>query len=306
MRTLVACALLVYSSSLMAAQFEVALTVDDLPVHMDLPPGKTRLDVANEFLATLKKHHIKNVYGFVVAGRIKGDKVNYSVLKTWVHGGQLLGNHTYGHVNLDKVTANQFIHQIQMDEPYLTKLMGKKDYHYFRYPYLHEGETLDKRNAVRHFLFANNYKIAQVTMDFEDYLWNNPYARCVKKGDRASIEWLKKSYLKNALNSITVAHQLSMSIFHRDIKNILLVHIGAFDAQMLDQVLTAFEKRGVKIILLKEALQDKVYSINPNIANINTDTFYTQMRMAKKIPMPEQTKQLLESIPEDKLNALCR
>lgn len=90
------------------------------------------------------------------------------------------------------------------------------------------------------------------------------------------------------------------------IKNILLLHIGAFDPLMLDDLLTAYEENGVKFISLHEALQDEVYNINPNIAKENTDTFFTQMRLAKKIPIPDIVKQLLESIPEEKLDKLCR
>lgn len=52
----------------MATSFEVAITIDDLPVHGDLPSGITRLDIANQIVATLNKHSIKNVYGFINAG----------------------------------------------------------------------------------------------------------------------------------------------------------------------------------------------------------------------------------------------
>lgn len=52
---------------------------------------------------------------------------------------------------------------------------------------------------IREYLFANDYKIAQVTMDFSDYLWNTSYARCLKKGDEQSLAWLKKSYIENAI-----------------------------------------------------------------------------------------------------------
>jgi len=39
-----------------ASPIEIAITVDDLPKHMDLPPNTTRLDVAKKMLSSLKKH----------------------------------------------------------------------------------------------------------------------------------------------------------------------------------------------------------------------------------------------------------
>jgi peptidoglycan-N-acetylglucosamine deacetylase len=35
------------------------------------------------------------------------------------------------------------------NEPLLKSLMGKGDWHWFRYPFLHEGETVEKRRAER-------------------------------------------------------------------------------------------------------------------------------------------------------------
>lgn len=193
-----------------------------------------------------------------------------------------------------------------MNESYLSTLMQNKDYRYFRYPYLFEGDTQKKRDTIREYLFTHHYKVAQVTTDFEDYLWNNAYVRCVKKKDNQSIEWLKKSYIEQALKSIKVAHIQSQLIFKRDIKQILLLHIGVFDALMLDDLLTTFERHQIKFISLPEALQDKAYQINPNIVSKHTGGFLDQMMLAKKIQPPNFVKNFIANIPEKKINNLCR
>lgn len=294
------------SLTVQASPIEIAITVDDLPRHMDLPPNTTRLDIAKKMLSSLKKHSLYNVYGFINAGNIKNDANRYDVLKIWIDSGQLLGNHTYDHININTFTSQQFIKQIQMNESYLSRLMKSKDYRYFRYPYLYEGNTQKKRDTVREYLFGHDYKIAQVTTDFEDYLWNNAYVRCIKKNDDHSIEWLKKSYIDQALKSINVAHTQSKLIFQRDIKQILLLHIGVFDALMLDDLLTAFERHHIKLISLTEALQDNAYQVNPNMVRKNTGTFLDQMMIAKKIQPPYYIKNFIENIPEKKIANLCR
>ena len=80
--------------------------------------------------------------------------------------------------------------------------MVRMDWHYFRFPFLREGETLGKRRAIRRYLRANGYRIAQVTIDFEDWSWNEPYAYCLDKGDARSISWLKTTYLRNAVDQL--------------------------------------------------------------------------------------------------------
>lgn len=294
-----------FTTKLIAAPLEVAITFDDLPMHMTLPNGKTRVDVAQKILNALDKHSIKNVYGFVNANQINNAN-GYKVLSMWVSQGQLLGNHTYDHINLDSHDATKFIQQIQKNDIYLSNLMKNKNYHYFRYPYLHEGNTQIKRDAVRHYLFTHQYQIAQVTVDFSDYLWNKPYARCLKKGDKRSIAWLKKSYIEQAVNALKAAQQLSELIVHRNIKNILLLHFGAFDAVMLDDLLTAYEKNGVKFITLSDALKDKIYKINPNIVSEDTDIFTTQLLHAEKLPVSHELNLLLTGVPETQLKKLCR
>ncbi len=66
--------------------------------------------------------------------------------------------------------------------------MKDADWHWFRYPYLREGETLEKRHAVATLLKDRGYRVAQVTLNFDDYAYNDPYTRCMgeerRSGDR--------------------------------------------------------------------------------------------------------------------------
>ena len=54
---------------------------------------------------------------------------------------------------------------------------------------------------MRAFLADNGYRIAQTTLDWEDYLWNSAHARCWLKKDAQGIEWLKESYRTAAVSS---------------------------------------------------------------------------------------------------------
>ena len=290
----------------LAYAMEIAITVDDIPAHGEISSPMTRVKIANQLLAALRKHQVKEVYGFINAGKLNEDKNNWEVLRNWVDEGQLLGNHTFSHTDISKVSANDYIADIENNDAVLLKFMVNKNYKYFRYPYLAEGNTQEKRDAVRAFLLANHYQMAPVTVDFFDYDWNSPYIRCLQKHDMKSIAWLKKSYIEQALNALTIAHSLSIMLFNRDIKNILLIHVGQFDALMMDELLTAYENKNVKFISLPNALTDDAYSINPNIVRDRPYTFLNQLRLAKGMKNPDLVNKLYNTLPEEKLYHLCR
>ena len=196
---------------------QMAITFDDLPVHGALPLGMTRLEIAHSILETLNRERLPPVYGLINGGRGAEDPNSLSVLQAWRMAGQPLGNHTWAHLDLNKETAEEFEAEVSRNEPLLESLMGTKDWHWLRYPYLHEGDTVEKRRAVRTWLFAHGYQIAEVSMDFEDYLWNEPYARCVAKHDEASIAKLHDSYLAVANQYYGVFRELSQLVYGRDV-----------------------------------------------------------------------------------------
>ena len=159
--------LLLSHAGLSSAQ-KLAITFDDLPLNGSLPPGVTRAQTAKDVLAILKKRHVPPVYGFVNAKKLEGNPDGAEALELWA-AKEPVGNHTYAHMDLEQNSAEAFEREIEEDEPLLELLDAKNTWHWFRYPYLHEGDTLEKRRAIRAYLNAHGYRVAQVTLDWEDY-----------------------------------------------------------------------------------------------------------------------------------------
>lgn len=297
------CILFMISPALGQQRAEVAITVDDLPVHGDLPANMTRAEIAKKFVETFKAKGVPGAYGFVNAKNIgaNGDTEKDSVLKIWADAGFPLGNHTFSHIDLNTASVQAFEDEIAANEPVLKGLMGSRDWHWLRYPYLHEGDTLKKRHAVRKYLVDHGYKIAQVTLDFGDYAWNNPYARCVAKQDTQAIEWLKSSYLQTAKDDIALDRKLSVMLFGRDIKYVLLMHIGALDSILLPDLLDLFKKEGFDFVSLEEAEKDPAYQSDPDAALLHGGTFLEQLTEAKHLKYPQHVDR-----PMDKLDAICK
>jgi len=281
----------------------MAITVDDLPVHGDLPSNTTRAEIAKRMIDAFKTKGVPGVYGLVNAKNIgaNGDTEKDSVLKIWADSGFPLGNHTFSHIDLNTSSVQAFEDEIVANESVLQGLMGGRDWHWLRYPFLHEGDTLEKRRAIRKYLADHGYKVAQVTLDFGDYAWNNPYARCVAKQDTQAIDWLKSSYLQAAKNDIELDRKLSTQLFGRDIKYVLLMHIGALDSVMLSDLLDLFKKEGFHFVSLKGAEKDPAYQSDPDAALLHGGTFLEQLTEAKHMDYPPHADR-----PMDKLEAICR
>jgi peptidoglycan/xylan/chitin deacetylase (PgdA/CDA1 family) len=299
MRRFFLAGLLAFSAQQAVSQ-EMAITFDDLPAHGSMPAGVTRLEIAQSILATLKRERMPPTYGFVNGKRVEEHASTLEVLSAWRAAGQPLANHTWAHRDIKDESLVEFEADVAKNEPLLVRLMGNEDWHWFRYPYLREGETVEKRRAARQWLFAQGYRIAEVSMDFEDYLWNDPYARCVALHDDASIAKLHDSYLEVADQYYGLFRQLSQMIYGRDVKYVLLMHVGAFDARMLPELLSLYRGKGVRFISLAEAISDPAYRDDPDFGDATGGAHLELMMRSRKLTFPPNTK------PYKELDAMCR
>ena len=280
---------------------EIALTFDDLPSHDRLPPGETRVEIAQKIIAALKDAHVPPVTGFVNGLRLVDDPSSAPVLAMWREAGFPLGNHTYSHMNLDTNSVEDFEKDILANEPVLEKYAIGTDWHWFRFPYLHEGNTSEKHYAIEAFLKGHGYKVAEVTLSFGDYAYNDPYARCAAKQDTAGLEKLKQSYMDGAAASLSLGRKLADQLYHRDVKYIMLLHVGGFQAVMLPWLLDLLHQNGFQLITLPEAAADPAYAEDPAL-NMNWDElFFQQILKSRHISPLEQSEGSL-----DKLNDICR
>lgn len=281
---------------------EVALTFDDLPVNGALPPGVTKVQMTRDVVAILRKHHLPPAYGFVNAGRLEGDPDGAAALKLWVASGQKVGSHTYLHIDLNANPVEAFEKEINLNEPALELLEpDAAAWHWFRYPYLREGDTLEKRNAVRAYLKVRGYQTAQVTLDYEDYLWNTAYAHCAAKGDQEAIAWLHTSYLQFASEYLDKDREMATLVAGRPIRHVLLLHLGAFSKVILPDLLDLLKQKGFKIVPLERAQQDSIYQLDPAQVSQWGGSLLDQLMDQKKLTYPAFTKK-----PYQKFQTMCQ
>lgn len=278
---------------------QIAFTFDDLPAHAPLPPGVTRVEVAKTTIAALKAAKLPPSYGFVNAALMAGEPDSAPVLRMWRAAGNPLGNHTWSHPNLQNLTVADFQADIVRNEPVLAELGG--DWHWFRYPYLSEGDTPEKRTEVRSFLAGRGYHVAPATMMFGDWLYSEPYARCVAKKDKAAIARMDKLYLAAAEANITYYRAMSQALYGRDIPYVLLLHIGAFEARALPKLIALYKAKGFQFATLEKVESDPYYRAFTDPAQPAPPSDLEHASAAAKLTPPAAPTQY-----EAELQAMCR
>jgi peptidoglycan/xylan/chitin deacetylase (PgdA/CDA1 family) len=288
------------ASAVCSSAQQIAFTWDDLPAHSALPQGETRVDIGHKLIAAMQAAHMPPVYGFVNGVAIEREPASAPMLKDWRDAGFFLGNHTWSHMNLNTSSLADWEADLLKNEPTLEKYAARSDWHWLRYPFLAEGDSAEKRAGTRKFLAAHGYRIAAVTMSFGDYMWNEPYARCVAANDTAAIAKLETSYLDAAAQDADFRRAMAKSLFAHDIPYVLLMHVGAFDARMLPRLLDLYRSKGFTFITLKEAENDPFYagSIDPSLPD-QSDSLEGALS-ARGLPLPPRQKSSLDP------NSLCR
>jgi peptidoglycan-N-acetylglucosamine deacetylase len=242
---------------------EVAVTVDDLPVHGPETPEIDRMAIAERLLAAFHRHGLRSVYGFVNGKRVADDPSTEAILRRWRQAGHPLGNHTYSHVSLNAVGLSEYFADLEKGEEILKHLQPDTGAcKVFRYPFLFEGDTSEKREGVRRYLREHGYATAPVTIDADDWAFNAPFSRCAAQNDAQSLAKLHRLFVDVHLDELRRMRELSLKLMHREVRQVLLLHIGAADADGIEDLLVAYEKQSVKWIDLRTALADDVYSLD--------------------------------------------
>lgn len=240
--------------------FELAITVDDLPVHGRLPPGVSRLAVTEAHLRAFKQAGVSEAWGFVNGRGVETDTEGEAVLAAWRRAGHPLGNHAYSHLNLGRApTLQDWQNDVIAGEPVVARHMAGQDWRWFRYPNLAAGDG-ERQTAARDFLVARGYRIADVSLAFADWDYTEAYTRCRTVGDEEAVAAMTAHYLLGVDEGIARAQAESKQVFGRPIRHVLLTHLGAFSAATLPDVLKRLQAAGARFITLAQAQSDPAYA----------------------------------------------
>jgi peptidoglycan/xylan/chitin deacetylase (PgdA/CDA1 family) len=279
----------------------VALTFDDLPAAGGLPPGDTRTEILTQLAKELRADHLEGTYGFVTAEDLEGDPDAQQALRDWVKAGMRIGNHTWSHPELTGDSAAAYEQNIARDEPALRAYSEGHDWHWFRFPYLEEGDTIGKREDVRVWLEAHGYRIAEVTLNFEDDDWDDAYDRCLARQNDAEIAWLRQSYMANAAEFLQVGREEEQIAFGHEIPNVLLLHATAFTTLMLPDLVHLLRQQGFRFASLPRVERNPAYAMDADAGLPDGGPLTNQFLNARHLQYPP-----FQPEPTQRLDIACR
>ena len=282
----------------------IVLTFDNLPgLH---PLGFwTHREVSNTILRTLEKYNVKAA-GFVVEEKIDEDPVTFIVLKDWIERGHILGNQTYSDVDLNDLSAKDFMHHVTDGQTYLKRIlrMYSQKYLYLRYPFLHQGNTKRKKRRVTKALYRLGYDIAHVTVKTSDYRFNSFYIDNEQNHDQ--IVRLKSVYLEHIAQVLNYAESQSLKVFSRQIHHILRLHCGIATAQFLKDLIEILKGRGYGFIALDKALLDPAFQTKELYVGPGSLSFIDRVAATRGLDFDPQKGELSEADIKARMASLTK
>jgi peptidoglycan-N-acetylglucosamine deacetylase len=237
---------------------QLAITMDDPRPKLE---GNLRWPEANSrILKALESHNVSAA--LFVCGMRVDESDGSKLLSAWDHAGHLICNHSYSHLNYCGPTsyadfAVDFLKNEKIIAPYHNRTP------LFRYPFLKEGDTADKRDRFRTLLKESGYGIGHVTIDASDWYVNERMTDRLAKQPNASIQPYRDYLITHLLDRASFYHQLGIDVLGRDMRHTLLLHYNTLNALVLPEVMTAFETAGWQWIDASLAFQDHAFRLQP-------------------------------------------
>jgi peptidoglycan-N-acetylglucosamine deacetylase len=246
----------------------VAITIDDLP-FVGTGSDSRALDRTQKRFLKLVQHLVDNkvpATGFVIANSI--GKGQWQLLEEFRNDGFSIGNHTYSHANLNRMSTESYIREIARADEILAPIMTQPKY--FRYPYLAEGRNDERKQAILDYLAAQKYTVAPVTIDSKDYLFNERLLRIHWREREHYLSHIKNDYL-NFIWQQTMRAENSKHNPYK--KQILLLHANLLNSYVLGDIIALYRDHDYCFVSLQEALESNsqesktVVELNPVDSN---------------------------------------
>jgi peptidoglycan/xylan/chitin deacetylase (PgdA/CDA1 family) len=240
---------------------ELAITMDDFNWANSVRLSSSERNQA--ILTTLRAHGLKAA--LFVRGSNVDNEQGKQLLQAWNDDGHLLGNHSYSHwyYHSAKITPEAFQQDILRCEELLKSFPLYQKL--FRFPFLKEGNSVNKRDAIRVFLEQRGYRNGHVTIDASDWIVDDRLSKRLVKEPAADLDPYRRFYLEHMWERAQYYDDLARKVLGHGVKHTVLVHFNLLNALFLGDLITMFKSKGWRPIDAAVAFKDPVFARQPKI-----------------------------------------
>jgi len=215
-----------------------------------------------KILKTLQQNKLQAV--LFVCGKSVNDSTGRQLIALWNNAGHLIANHSFSHLNLNnpKNTLNVYVKDFLKGDSVICKYSNYVKL--YRFPYLKEGNTVDKRDGFRMILKKYLYKIGSVTIDASDWYIDSRLEKKLKESTNVDTNAYRKFYLQHILERAEFYEKLAYELTGRHIHHTLLLHHNLTTALFLNDLIKMFKEKGWEITGAGEAYKDEIFNKEPN------------------------------------------
>jgi peptidoglycan/xylan/chitin deacetylase (PgdA/CDA1 family) len=241
---------------------QVAITMDDFNWG---DTARMTAEERNAALLSALRAHSRLKIALFVAGKYVDNEKGRGLLRDWDRDGHIIANHSYSHLyyNSSRTSFDAYARDILRGEAVIKEFAHFRKL--YRFPFLKEGETVEKRDKIRAFLKERGYKIGHVTIDTSDWYVDDRMGKRLKAEPAAELAPYRDYYLGHVWEQASFYDELARKVLRRSVRHTLLVHYNLLNALFLGDVLRMFQSKGWKVIDAGRAFKDPVFASAPNI-----------------------------------------
>jgi peptidoglycan-N-acetylglucosamine deacetylase len=237
---------------------ELALSFDDAPLpDSALMTGEAR---AEAIMAGLAAAEVSHVVFFANPGReTPGGEAR---LRAYASAGHFIANHSLTHPNLDDLSADDYVANAAAAEALLRPLPNYRPW--FRYPFLSEGATEEKRDAVRAGLARLGLKNGYVTINTWDWRLAGLLDEAAARGAHVDMRAMRGLYIETVVEAADRYEAIAKRFLHRSPRHVLLLHENDLAALYIADLVAALRADGWRIISPERAYRDRIARREPD------------------------------------------
>lgn len=240
---------------------QLSITIDD--PSTEATGNLTWMQRDDAILEAIEKNGL-NAALFVCGKRVDNSE-GMVLLSKWNDKGHMICNHSYSHgyFHSKKLSLEAFESDFMKGDSIINSFSGYTKL--FRFPYLKEGDTPEKRDGFRDFMSKHGYRNGYVTIDASDWYIDKRLVDTLKSTPDIDITPFKEYYISHIYNRAMFYDSLAVALTGRHIKHNLLLHHNFINASFLGELLIHFKKYGWELINASDAFKDEIYNSQPQI-----------------------------------------